>query len=633
LKDSAALNRIFGTAMQHATAGRYDQALRALKSEGEIALRHPIGRNILGGIFREQGKLDDALRAFDRAAKAAPNFPEAHCNRGAVLQELGRLDEALAALDKALLQRRNYPLALFNRGNVLNGLGRLDEATAAYSEAIELKGDFVDAYLNRGLVQARMGNFTAALEDANRALVLRSGHDEATILKARALVELGRAEDSLMAVDGLLRRIPENMMAHVVRSTALWKLGRYDEALAVADKAVLFDANNAESHAVRGFILGDLLRREEQVAALGRAVRLDPANPRHHHSRAVALSEAGRATEALAAYDEAVRLAPDDAAIRYHRSLIRLYLGDFEGGLAEHEWRLRKTDFVGTKFLKVAPLWTGEDLTDKKVLVYAEQGMGDTIQFMRYLPLFVERGAEVRLLAPAPLTTLVQVSFPEIEIVLDLAGGRDFDFQVPLLSLAHVFKTRLETIPANVPYLRVDAERVATWRERVGGRGFRIGVAWQGNPVHPSDRFRSTDPASFAPIAALADVRLISLQAIHGLDKLGTLPPEVVIENFGDEIARNPEGFSEVAALMENLDLVVTVDSAIAHLAGALGRPVWVSLRAQPEWRWTENRSDSPWYPTMRLFRQSDPLVWDDVYAAVARDVATLLQARSGKAD
>ena len=629
MKETAALNSIIGTAMQHAMAGRYDEALRVLRSEGEVALRHPVGRNILGGIYRAQGKLDEALRAFERAAKALPNFPEAHCNRGAVLQELGRLDEALSAFDRALLQRQNYPLAHFNRGNVLNALGRFDEAIAAYGEAIRLKADFADAVLNRGSIYARMGNFAAALDDADRALVIRSGHNEAALLKATALAETGRAEEALAVVAALIERQPENAPAHVVRATALWKLARHEEALAGADEAISLDANNAESHEVRGFILGDLLRREEQMAALDEAVRLNPANSRYHHSRGVALSEAGQAVEALAAYDEADRLAPDDAAIHYNRSLIQLYLGEFESGLAGHEWRLRKPDFTGAKYLTLAPIWTGENLAGKKILVYAEQGMGDAIQFMRYLPLLKAQGADIHLLVPPPLRTLAKLSFPAIEVASDLAGGRDFDFQVPLLSLAYVFKTRLETTPAKVPYLRADTERIAAWRERVGDEGFRIGVTWQGNPVHPSDRFRSIDPSVFAPSAALPDVRLISLQAIHGLDKLESLPPEVAIESFGDAIARNPEGFAEVAALVENLDLVITVNSAIAHLVGALGRPVWVSLRAQPEWRWMERRSDSPWYPTMRLFRQSDPLAWDEVYAAMARELATLLEARS----
>jgi tetratricopeptide (TPR) repeat protein len=633
MKESAALNRIIGAAMQHAMAGRYDQALGALRSEGEIALRHPAGRNVLGGIYREQGKLVDALRAFERAAKAAPNFPEAHCNRGAVLQELGRLEEALAAFDKALLQRRDYPLAHFNRGNVLNALGRLDDAIAAYGEAVSLKADFAEAYLNRGSAHSRKGNYTATLEDANRALVFRSGDREALLLKAKTLAELGRADESLIVADALLKRLPEDVQTQIVRATALWKLGRYDEALAAADKVISLDADEAEGHAVRGFILGDLLRRGEQLIAIETAIRLDPDNPRHHHSRAVALSEAGQAAEALAEYDEAVRLAPDDATVRYHRSLMQLYLGDFENGFAEHEWRLKKPDFTGAKYLKLAPQWTGEDVAGKRILVFAEQGLGDAIQFIRYVGWIERTGAKVCLLVPAPLRDLAALSFPTTEIVSGVEGKAEFDFQISLVSLGHIFKTRLETIPADVPYLRADSERVEKWRLRLGDDGFRVGVAWQGNPIHPSDRFRSVDPSAFAPIAAIPDVRLVSVQAIHGLEKLETLPELVRIESFGDEIGSSPDGLSEIVALMENLDLVITVDSAIAHLAGALGRPVWVALRAQPEWRWMEGRSDSPWYPTMRLFRQTDPLAWDEVYAAMARAVATLLKTRSARSD
>jgi len=182
-----------------------------------------------------------------------------------------------------------------------------------------------------------------------------------------------------------------------------------------------------------------------------------------------------------------------------------------------------------------------------------------------------------------------------------------------------------------VPYLRADRKRVKKWRLRLGDDGFRVGVAWQGNPIHPSDRFRSVVPSAFAPLAAVPDVRLVSVQAIHGLEKLATFPDSVRIESFGDEIGNNPDGIVEIAALMESLDLVVTVDSATAHLAGALGRPVWVALRVQPEWRWMEGRSDSPWYPTMRLFRQTTPLYWSDVFSDMAREIETIVAAQGGR--
>lgn len=584
MKDPGAVNRILRAAMQLAAAGRYDEALRALRSNGEAALGHPVGRNILGGIYMEQGRLDEAVAAFERAGQAVLAFPEAHCNRGLALDKLGRRDEALAAFDRAIRQRRDYPLAHFGRGKVLDALGRFDEAVAAFGEATRLKPDFAEAHLARAASLGRQGNFAAALA----------------------------------AAEAMVKALPRSAAAQVSRATALRGLKSYDEALAAADAAVALDPKDAEAHAIRGFVLGDLLRIDEQMAALETAARLDPV--RHLHSRAVALSEAGRAAEARDVYAEAVRLAPDDPLVHYHSSLIRLFLGDFEGGLAEHEWRLKTPDFTGARYRALAPQWTGEAIAGKSLLVYGEQGLGDAIQFARYLGPLAAKGAKVSLLVPSPFRSLARSSFPGIEVISD-TGGASFDLQIPLVSLAHMFKTRLDTIPAEVPYLAADPALVDKWRARIGAEGFRVGVAWQGNPDLPNDRFRSVDPRVFAPLAAIPGVRLISLQAIHGLDRLVHLPPEMRIESFGDEIANNPEGVSEIAGLMASLDLVASVDSAIAHLAGALARPAFVALRKQPEWRWLEGRSDSPWYPTMKLFRQTDPLAWGDVYGAMAREV------------
>jgi tetratricopeptide (TPR) repeat protein len=584
MKDPAAVNRILRSAMQYATAGRYDDALRALRSEGEAALGHPVGRNILGGIYMEQGRFDEALRAFERAAKTLMSFPEAHFNRGLALEKLGRRDEALAAFDRAIKQRRDYPQAHFSKGNVLNSLGRIDEAVAAFGEAIRLKPGFAEAHLARAGALGRQGNFVAALA----------------------------------AAEAMIKALPRSAAAQVSRATALRGLKRYEEALAAGDAAIGLDPQDAEAHAIRGFVLGDLLRIDEQMAALETAARLDPL--RHLHSRAVALSEAGRAAQARDVYAEAVRLAPDDPLIRYHASLIRLFLGDFAGGFAEHEWRLKTPDFVGGRYQALAPAWTGGDVAGKSLLVYGEQGLGDAIQFARYLKPVVAKGAKVSLIVPSPLRSLARSSFSGIDVLSETKGAT-FDLQVPLVSLAHVFRTRLDTIPADVPYLSADPALIDKWRARIGAEGFRVGVTWQGNPDHPNDRFRSIDPREFAPLAAIPGVRLISLQAIHGLDRLDDLPPDIKIESFGDEIARNPEGVSEIAGLLHSLDLVVSVDSAIAHLAGALARPVFVALRKQPEWRWMEDRSDSPWYPTMKLFRQADPFAWGDVYGAVAREV------------
>ncbi|MCR4282694.1 MAG: hypothetical protein NUV72_06680, partial [Bauldia sp.] len=276
----------------------------------------------------------------------------------------------------------------------------------------------------------------------------------------------------------------------------------------------------------------------------------------------------------------------------------------------------------------LAPLWRGENLEGTKLLVYAEQGHGDTIQFTRYLPEIAERGGTLTLLVQEPLRRLYEANFPGIDVTRSLGMRSGFDYQISLMSLPFVFGTTLETIPQNVPYLHADPARAEKWRERIGVDGFRVGIAWQGNPTYGRDRDRSIRVGEFAPLTAVNGVRLISLQWSGGAEQLKSLPGGMRVETLGEEIENNPDGFREVAAVMANLDLLIMSDTGPAHLAGALGRPVWVALNDRPDWRWMRQGSASPWYPTMRLFRQKTTGDWPGVFAEMAEELRRLVAAR-----
>ena len=265
----------------------------------------------------------------------------------------------------------------------------------------------------------------------------------------------------------------------------------------------------------------------------------------------------------------------------------------------------------------MAPLWNGEE--GGKVLLYSEQGAGDTIQFVRYAPLVAGLGGRVSMVVHESLRRLFAANFPDMDVSDDIGMRSGFDYQAPLMSLPHIFGTHSEAaIPHDVPYLTADPERVAKWGARLGGEGFKIGISWQGNSDYPSDQFRSIPLRCFAPLADVPGVRLISVQALWGLDQLQDLPAGMAVETLGEELVNNPDGFREMAAVIANLDLMIVSDSAPAHLAGALGRPVWVGLGKHPDWRWLTERTDSPWYPTMRLFRQSVRGDWAGVFAEIA---------------
>jgi hypothetical protein len=327
--------------------------------------------------------------------------------------------------------------------------------------------------------------------------------------------------------------------------------------------------------------------------------------------------------EALSGYELSLWHDPDSATAHWNRALTWLQAGNYERGWPEYEWRWRRKRSRPREFAR--PRWEGGPLGGRTVLLRCEQGLGDAIQFVRYAPLVRERGGPVVLECPRRLLSL----FSRCEGIDRLVAEGDplpaFDVQAPLMSLPALLGTTLATVPARVPYLSADPALVEQWGARVAPLpGFRVGITWQGNPRHKWDAHRSIRLASFASLARLEGIHLVSLQREHGTEQLRSLAGRFSVTDLAREPAASPGDFAETAALLEHLDLVVTVDTATAHLAGALGVPVWVALSTISDWRWLLDRDDSPWYPTMRLFRQRRQGDWDDVFARMADELRLL---------
>ena len=497
------------------------------------------------------------------------------------MQRAGRLEEALAAYDTALRHARGHANALFSRGNVLRLLGRREDAVKAFDRLLAAQPDNAEALAQRAYVHMEREDHAAALTDFERVLRLRPGLIEAMTGRAAALFELRRFDEALAAIDAVVAAEPARHDALLVRGQVLAGLDRNSEALDLVD------------------------RLPAGGGAKGQVVR------------ATALWRLGRRHEAIAAAEAALRQNED---VQLHQALAHYYLtiGDFARGWQENEFRAGVFDRGQAGIERRAPRWTGEDVAGKTVLVMAEQGIGDSIQFARFLGVVHGRGATVKMLVQPAFAKLARSLPVPVEWIDRASAAGAFDYQIPLMSLPHVFGTALDSLPGEVPYLFADREAVTSWRARIGSEGFRVGINWQGNPKYKNDRRRSVPLAFFAPLAAITGVRLISLQAVHGLDQLERLPAGMDVETLGETITANPDGMAEVAAVMESLDLVVTSDTAVAHLAGALGRPVWVALSDDPDWRWMADRADSPWYPTMRLFRQTVRDDWAGVFAEIA---------------
>ena len=412
---------------------------------------------------------------------------------------------------------------------------------------------------------------------------------------------------------------------HVDLAHALEHQGRLEETVEAYRRALEIDPGDARAHKALGHVLNVLDRPAEAEAAFRRA--LGPDDMEAYNYLAVVLKAQGRLDEAIEACRKAIGIKPDYAEGHVHLADCLLLDGQFEEGLREYEWRGRLGDVTLPGRRLAQPQWDGADPAGKTILVVGEQGFGDTIQFCRYAPLIRARGARVVLAVQPALKDLCSRMDGVDRVVTSHQPLPEFDLHVPLLSLPFLFGTTLETVPAQVPYLRPAPEHIAHWRETLADKpGLRVGIAWQGTPVGGADRGRSLDLERFLPIARMPGVRLFSLQKGHGHEQLGDLPEGVGIADLGSRCAT----FDDTAGVMANLDLVITSDTSVAHLAGALGRPVWVALKRSPDWRWLLERADSPWYPTMRLFRQRVSGEWDDVFEAISAAVAERLGERSG---
>lgn len=461
------------------------------------------------------------------------------------------------------------------------------------------------------------GDLEAAEVRYRQVLGLQPGHADALHHLGLIAYSAGLLDEAAGHIGESLRRKPANAAAHANLALVHHARGDYEGALAECDTALRLQRQFPEAHYNRGNALRELGRLDDAIASYERALRLRPDFVGPLVNRARTLRDLGRFDAALAGNARALALAPDLAEAHLNQAMIHLLRGDFENGLPEFEWRWRDAQLAAARRDFPVPQWQGDiDPAGRTVLVHAEQGLGDTLQFARYTPLLASRGARVVLEVQPPLQNLLRSLPGGVEVIARGDALPPIDLHCPLLSLPLAFGTRPGSIPAPVGYVQADAARVSRWLARLGpATGTRVGLVWSGNPDHNNDRNRSLPLAALTPLFR-PGLEFVSLQpAIRpGDDKLlqsGQLP----LRHFGGEL----EDFADTAALASCMDLVIAVDTAGAHLAGALGRPLWLLLPWLPDWRWLLDRDDSPWYPTARLFRQPRPGDWASVITAVAR--------------
>jgi Tfp pilus assembly protein PilF len=533
---------------------------------------------------------------------------------------LAQASEALAAgdIDAAEAALRALVALDPTQARVWNSLGgiaqrRDDQAAAAtaFRRALALDPQLADAHNNLGVALHGLRRNAEAIASYRQALALRPQYAKAELNLGVALMDEGELEAAGELLRAALALEPKLPQAHYNLGNLLEKQAALEEAAASFRRAAQLAPEFYEAHNNLGAVLLKAGKPAGALASFERALALNPRHAEAHHNLGNTLADLGRDADALASYRQAVALDPAHVQAAFAEAMLTLLAGELRVGFEQYESRWRLETLPPRGF--AAPLWNGEDLAGRTILLHAEQGYGDTIQCLRYVPQVAARGGRIVLEVPTELLGLAR-RLPEIdELVARGDALPEFELQCPLFSLPRAFGTTLDSIPAPVPYLGAAPEAVARWRERLGtAPGLKVGIAWAGSPMHRSDAQRSIAIEQWLPLLRLEGVRWFSLQAGARAADLARLP-----EGLVTDLALELRDFAETAAAIRNLDLVIAVDTAVAHLAGALGSPAFVLLRERPDWRWLLGRDDSPWYPTLRLFRQRRAGDWEDVLRRV----------------
>ena len=602
--------------------GRREEALANAGQAVRLALKDPGAHADLGVALEAVGREREALECFERAVALDPNLAPAHHNRAMLLARRGEHERALQSFDCALALQPQHASLLANRGNTLKELGRLPEAEQSYSLALAIKPDDPVSLHSRALVRYLQRRYVEALQDYDA--LAAGGKESAPALVGRGatLVALQRYGEALAPLERATQLLPGDADAHIQRGVALLNIERNTEAVESFDRALAIRPNVPEVLNNRGIALTLTWKLSQALDSFVRSAALGGATTENLTNTGIVLKMLGRYREAAAAFGRALSCKPDDASAKFALAFLHLTLGEFAAGWALYEARFDVPALGNPARHFSAPRWNGsEPLQGKTLLVHAEQGLGDVIQFCRYLPLLLAQDISLVFEVMPSIRPLLRTLPGAVRLVGRGEPLPPVDYHCPLLSLPLALGTRLETIPAQVPYLTAEPERITRWKQRLQALPrLRVGIAWQGNPTVEKliwARGRSIPLAVLEPLAHLPGVSLVSLQKGFGVEQLRAIPFAGGIVDLSAELDPGPDAFLDTAAVMAGLDLVISSDTSVAHLAGALGRPVWVMLAASPEWRWGLERTDSPWYPTMRLFRQTANRDWTVVVAAI----------------
>ncbi len=602
-------------ALQLHQSGNIQQAIQHYQATLEKTPSDAQLMYLLGTAYCQNRELDQAIDLLNQSLALSPHNAFAHNNLGNAYQEKNHKEQALQCYQQAIRIKPDYVSAFYNQGNLLNALGRQQESLSSYAEAIRLQPNYLEALREYASLLRDMGNAEQALEIFAQAILVNHHNADVHFQKAITLKKLGRVYQAIESYLTTIQVDPKYISAHFNLGNLYLDLGENLSAFNCYSKALELKPDNPEAYLNRGNVLKSLRRMQEALNDYSAAININPNYADAYSNRGNLHKDNGRVEPALRDYEKALELRPNYAEVQWNKALLLIVKGDYLPGWELYEWRLRMSSYQVNCQKFPQPEWRDlSEITGKTVLVYAEQGYGDAIQFCRYLIEVKNHCQHLIAQVNVALIPLLNTLAKDIQFIAKGETLPQFDMYCPLMSLPFIYKTTLDTIPAAIPYLYADQARVNQWRNTLPSQNsLRVGLVWTGSAKHENDINRSIPLNQLLPLMQL-QVEWHSLQKEYRIKDQAALKQCPQLQHHQKDL----NDFADTAALIECMDLVITVDTSVAHLAGAMGKPVWVLLPFAPDYRWLLEREDSPWYPSARLFRQKAYGDWQSVVTDVA---------------
>ncbi len=586
--------------------GRMDDALGALDKAAAINPSSPLIRHNYGIVLLEAGRADQAVYQLHEAISLNPGFTEAHFNLGNALMQMKRPQDAVFHYERTLSNNPGHVNALYNMGIALKECCRFPLAIEILQRLLNIKPDHKQGLFQLALTYQISGNLDAAVESYHALLKIEPGFPGASYNLGVCYHELSRFEDAITCFKQAISINPKDARAFNYLGLSLEETGQPEEAAASYRKAIMLDNSLREAHSNLANMLMNQGKYDQAINAYQESVSLDPDFFIGWYNLGNCYMELNRLDDAAAMYQKAIKIKADFVEAHWNLSHVLLKQGNYKEGFQEYMWRWKRKDAPALDF--TAPLWNKKTLHNGSLLVHTEQGLGDAIQFVRYIPLLRRYAGEIILACDKSLIDLFihnRIADKVIDKISIKNIGGTYDAHIPLLNLPALFTDSVHAIPCDIPYLKPQKILVDYFENIVADNDrLKVGLVWKGNPNHKNDRNRSCRPADLVPLLNIPGTSFFSLQKDNSATALEDF------ENMVADLSKELKTFSHTAAVIHHLDIVITVDTSVAHLAGAMGKPVWLLLPYVPEWRWLLNANTTPWYPTMTLYRQSSRGDW-----------------------